>query len=76
MPALSRVVFASANVIPVNGSTVGPYTLSGSHSESIPAASSSPTAASNSPGTPAAPSETPILTRMLATLPVAGHPPE
>jgi len=40
VPAFSRRVRDSANAIPVNGSTSGEYTISGSHSESTPACSS------------------------------------
>src|ERR1700761_1256833 len=46
----------------MNGSTPGPYTVSGSHSESMWAASSRSTPPSNPPGSPAAPSDTPIRT--------------
>jgi len=47
LPAFSRRVRASANAMPVNGSTTGEYTVSGSHSESTPACSSESTAAAN-----------------------------
>jgi hypothetical protein len=68
LPTLRCEVLASANVIPVNGSTAGPKTVSGSHSESTPAASSRATDASNWSGAPAAPRDMPILIRMLPTL--------
>jgi hypothetical protein len=61
LPALSRCVRASANAIPVNGSTVSAYTCSGSQSESTPVASSRSTADVNPPGSPA-PSDIPIRT--------------
>ncbi len=64
LPALSRRVLARANAIPVNGSTDGEYTFSGSHSESTPSCSRRSTAAANWPGTPAGPRDTPILTFM------------
>ena len=62
VPTLSLAVRDSAYAIPMNGSTSGPYTISGSHSESTPDFSSSSTAAANPPGTPAEPSAIPIRT--------------
>jgi hypothetical protein len=47
LPAFSLRVRASANAMPVNGSTTGEYTVSGSHSESTPACSSESTAPAN-----------------------------
>ena len=62
VPTLSLAVLDSAYAMPMNGSTSGPYTISGSHSESTPACSRASTAAANPPGTPAGPSAIPILT--------------
>ncbi len=62
LPAFSRRVLDSANAMPVNGSTSGEYTLSGSHSESTPACSSRSTAAANWSGPPAGPRDTPMRT--------------
>src|ERR1039457_7405812 len=50
--------------MPVNGSTTGEYTFSGSQSESTLACSSRSTAAANPSGVPAGPSDTPIRTFM------------
>src|ERR1035441_8113458 len=50
--------------MPVNGSTTGEYTFSGSQSESPLACSSRSTAAANPSGVPAGPSDTPIRTFM------------
>ena len=47
LPALSLLVLDSANAMPVNGSTTGEYTVSGSHNESTPARSSESTAPAN-----------------------------
>ena len=64
LPAFSRRVRDSANAMPVNGSTSGEYTFSGSHSESTPACSSRSTASANASGVPAGPRDTPIRTFM------------
>ena len=64
LPAFSRRVRDSANAKPVNGSTSGEYTFSGSHSESTPACSSRSTAAANWSAAPADPRDTPIRTFM------------
>jgi hypothetical protein len=65
VPAFSCLVRDSVNARPVNGSTSGEYTVSGSHSESTPACSSRSTAAANWSGVPAGPSDTPIRTFMI-----------
>ena len=65
LPAFSRRVRDSANAMPVNGSTSGEYTFSGSHSESTPACSSRSTASANASGVPAGPRDTPIRTFMV-----------
>ena len=64
LPAFSRRVLDSANAIPVNGSTSGVYTFSGSHSESTRACSSRSTAAANPSAVPAGPRDIPIRTFM------------
>ncbi len=64
MPTFSLRVRESANAIPVNGSTTGEYTFSGSHSESTPACSSRSTADAKPAGVPAWPRDTPIRTFM------------
>ena len=59
-PTFSRVVRASAQVIPTKGSTSGPYTISLSHSESTPSRSSWSTTAGSSSGRAAGPGLIPI----------------
>src|SRR6266536_2001169 len=60
VPTFSLAVRVRAYAIPVNGSTSGPYTISDSHSESMPSSSRRLTAAASSPGAAAAPSPIPI----------------
>src|SRR5262249_9080343 len=64
VPTFSRAVRDSAYAMPANGSTTEPNTISGSHSESTPSSSTRSTASPNTAGTPAGPSEIPILTFM------------
>ncbi len=64
VPTFSREVRDSAYAMPANGSTREPNTISDSHSESTPSASTRSTASPNTAGTAAGPSETPILTFM------------